>query len=110
MKEGRTMLVRCPDCGMLVPEPKSVNGLLFCPRCGGTLPPAPQGVKDLTPPPPPAAAPPMSGNGEVPARRELSPELLEWARRQFSDEEILAGLRELHNGGGQELADFIGEL
>jgi anti-anti-sigma factor len=42
--------------------------------------------------------------------RELPPEILDWARRQFSDEEILAGLQELRNGGGQELADFIAEL
>jgi hypothetical protein len=40
----------------------------------------------------------------------LSPELLEWARRQFTEEEILVGLRELREKGGQELADFLPEL
>jgi anti-anti-sigma regulatory factor len=40
----------------------------------------------------------------------LTPELLDWARRQSSDEEIAAGLRELRNGGGLELADFLAEL
>jgi hypothetical protein len=40
----------------------------------------------------------------------LPAELLEWARQQFSDEEIAAGLREVQETGGLELQDFIEEL
>jgi hypothetical protein len=35
---------------------------------------------------------------------------LEWAQRQFSEEEIIAGLREIRETGGLELRDFIHEL
>jgi hypothetical protein len=38
------------------------------------------------------------------------PELLDWGRRQFSEEEIAAGLREVRQTGGLELRDFIHEL
>jgi hypothetical protein len=40
----------------------------------------------------------------------FTPEFLDRARRQSSDEEIAAGLRELRDGGGLELADFLAEL
>jgi len=40
----------------------------------------------------------------------MTPEFLEWARGQFSEEELAAGLRELEGGGGLELRDFIHEL
>jgi hypothetical protein len=40
----------------------------------------------------------------------LTPELLKWARQQFSEEEILAGLHEVQETGGLELRDFIHEL
>ncbi len=49
---------------------------------------------------------PMPG----PPPMKLTPELLEWARRQFSEEEIVAGLREVRETGGLELRDFIHEL
>jgi hypothetical protein len=39
-----------------------------------------------------------------------TPELLEWARGLFSDEEIVAGLREIRETGGLQLTDFIHEL
>jgi len=35
---------------------------------------------------------------------------MEWARRQFSEEEIVAGLREIRQTGGLELRDFVQEL
>jgi len=41
---------------------------------------------------------------------KLSPALLEWARREFNEEEFLAGLREVEETGGLELKDFIHEL
>jgi hypothetical protein len=41
---------------------------------------------------------------------KLTPELLDWARQQFSEEEIIAGLREVQQTGGLELSDFIREL
>jgi hypothetical protein len=49
-------------------------------------------------------------DGQPPRPGELSPELLEWARQQFSAEEIVAGLREIRSTGGQELTDFLGEI
>jgi hypothetical protein len=33
-----------------------------------------------------------------------------WARQEFSEEEFLAGLREIQATGGLELQDFIKEL
>jgi hypothetical protein len=41
---------------------------------------------------------------------KLSPELIEWARKSFSEEEFLAGIREIEETGGLELKDFIREL
>ena len=41
---------------------------------------------------------------------KLPPELLDWARREFSEEEILAGIREIRETGGLELKDFIDEI
>jgi len=41
---------------------------------------------------------------------KLSPEILDWARQQSSEEEIVAGLREIRQTGGVELKDFIHEL
>jgi hypothetical protein len=32
---------------------------------------------------------------------------MEWARQQFSEEEFLAGLRDVRENGGLELKDFI---
>lgn len=48
--------------------------------------------------------------GKVPADGKLPPELREWARQLFTDEEILAGLQEIRETGGLELKDFIHEL
>lgn len=47
---------------------------------------------------------------EQPTRSaELTPEILEWARQRFTDEEVLTGLREIRQTGGLELRDFIHE-
>ena len=72
---------------------------------------------------PPEAAKPEKPPAEVPVgkdcehkpRREpeemcLTPELREWARQQFTEEEIVAALRELREKGGKELGDFLHEL
>ena len=40
----------------------------------------------------------------------LTPELREWALQLFSEEEILAGLREIEETGGVEFSDMIREL
>jgi hypothetical protein len=41
---------------------------------------------------------------------EIPPEILEWARQQLNEEVIVAGLREIRETGGLELADFLHEL
>src|SRR5205807_2213464 len=46
----------------------------------------------------------------VPDNGQLTPELLDWVRQQFTDEEIRAALQELRAGGGLELRDFLDEL
>jgi uncharacterized protein (DUF433 family) len=51
-----------------------------------------------------SVAHPATGSGY------LTPELLEWARNDLSEEEIVAGLREIRSTGGLELKDFIHEL
>lgn len=79
--------MRCPHCGH-----DFRAGGSACPKCGHLL------------------------NGEVlPAAGNLasgkpSPELMEWARANFNEEEFLAGLREVEADGGLELKDFIKEL
>jgi hypothetical protein len=50
-------------------------------------------------------------NGAGPLQRQVhSPELREWIRQQFPIAETLAGLREVREKGGRELADFLHEL
>jgi hypothetical protein len=41
---------------------------------------------------------------------KLPPELLEWARQQVNEEEIIAGLNEVRKTGGLEFSDFVHEL
>jgi hypothetical protein len=43
-------------------------------------------------------------------RSELTPELLEWARKQINEEEIVAALREMQETGGLELSEFLDDL
>ena len=40
----------------------------------------------------------------------LPAEVLEWARKRFTEEEIAAGLREIRETGGLKLDDFLHEL
>jgi hypothetical protein len=56
-----------------------------------------------------------TGNGEPrylegPSPMKLTPELVEWARRQTNEEEILAGIKEIRENGGLELHEFLHEL
>jgi hypothetical protein len=41
---------------------------------------------------------------------KLSPELLEWARQLSTEEELVAGLREVRETGGLEFRDLLPEL
>jgi hypothetical protein len=60
-------------------------------------------------------------NGKSPSRqpkkprgingfKKPTPALLAWAKKQYSKEEILAGLKEMKKTGGLELKDFLHEL
>jgi len=39
-----------------------------------------------------------------------SPEIVEWAQREFNEEEFAEDIREMRAGGGLQLRDFIDEL
>lgn len=43
-------------------------------------------------------------------REPVPPDILEWARQTFDQEEYLAQVRELEATGGLHLEDFIAEL
>jgi hypothetical protein len=43
-------------------------------------------------------------------REKIPPELLEWARQTFDEEEFLEEVREIEATGGHRLEDFIAEL
>jgi hypothetical protein len=58
-----------------------------------------------------AAQEALAGAGTPSPRPELpTPEVVEWARQQYTEEDIVAGLREVRETGGRELRDFLGEL
>lgn len=40
----------------------------------------------------------------------LPPDLLDWARRTFDEEEFLAGVREIRETGGIQFEDFVADL
>jgi hypothetical protein len=58
----------------------------------------------------------QKANGAVPAglpfpkSPPLSPELLEWARQQFTEEETVARLRELRANGGLSIDELLADL
>jgi hypothetical protein len=58
------------------------------------------------------AKPPMNQSNaeQVGASTKLSPELLKWAQEDISEEEVIAGLREIRQTGGLQLSDFLHEL
>ena len=43
-------------------------------------------------------------------REKIPPEILEWARQTFDEEEFLAQIREIEATGGLQLEDFIAQL
>jgi RNA recognition motif-containing protein len=50
-------------------------------------------------------------NGAVnPVAGRLPPELLDWARREFTEQEILTGVRQIRETGGVEFKDLIEEI
>lgn len=50
------------------------------------------------------------GPDGLPPSIKLTPEQLDWARRHFNEEEVVAALRDLRENGGFQLADFLPEL
>jgi hypothetical protein len=52
---------------------------------------------------------PSNPSGPFP-HEKVPPELLEWARQTFDEDEFLAHVRELEATGGLRLEDFIAEL
>ena len=54
---------------------------------------------------------PQPQNPSEPFPREtIPPELLEWARQTFDEQDFLAQVREIEATGGVQLEDFIAEL
>jgi hypothetical protein len=43
-------------------------------------------------------------------RETISPELVEWARQTFDEDEFLAQVREIEATGGLQLEDFLPEI
>ncbi|MBY0526157.1 MAG: hypothetical protein K2R98_22375 [Gemmataceae bacterium] len=54
---------------------------------------------------------PEPSNPSEPFPRErIPPEILEWARQTFNEEEFLTQVREIETTGGLPLEDFIAEI
>jgi hypothetical protein len=51
-----------------------------------------------------------NGQAEPFPREPIPPEIVEWARQTFDEEEFLARVREIEATGGVRLEDFIAEL
>ena len=54
--------------------------------------------------------PDQSNHSEPFPRERIPPEILEWARQTFDEEEFLAQIREIEATGGLQLEDFIAQL
>jgi hypothetical protein len=54
--------------------------------------------------------PDPSNPSEPFSRERVPPEILEWARQTFDEEEFLLQVREIEATGGLALEDFIAEL
>jgi hypothetical protein len=50
------------------------------------------------------------GQSEPFPREPIPPEIVEWARQTFDEEEFLKHVREIETTGGLRLEDFIAEL
>jgi hypothetical protein len=73
-----------------------------CPACGGSL----ASSEYLCP----ACGKTLNGCAKHLEPMVLTPELLEWAKQQFNDEDMIAGVEEIQRTGGKELHEFIHEL
>src|SRR5439155_10923141 len=94
------METTCPGCGR-----QTAAEATACPNCGhampnGAVPQAPTSVRK--PPPPPEVS--------TWVIYPTPPEVIEWARRTFNEEEFMAELRQAEKDGWPELKDFIHEL
>lgn len=89
--------VHCPRCNRDL-----AGDAVTCPECGHTVNGAPL--------PDAGTSRHQSTSPLIPPSEKLSPELMAWVRQQSSEEEFLAGLREIQESGGLELKDFIQEL
>ena len=89
-------VVSCSNCGY-----RMCTSTEKCPVCGHLLNEKVWASGNFAAQPIPPAAP---------FSHRISPELLEWARQQFNEEEFLHGLREVRETGGMELQEFIREL
>jgi hypothetical protein len=56
-----------------------------------------------------AMKPDQSNHSEPCPRKHIPPEILEWARQTFDEEEFLGHIREIEATGGLRLEDFISE-
>jgi hypothetical protein len=54
--------------------------------------------------------PDQSSQNEPSPREKIPPEILEWARQTFDEQEFLKQVREMEATGGLRLEDFIAEL
>jgi len=80
------------------------NGAPGAPQLGAA------GSNDATADRPKQSPPPGFDELPGPQPRKLTPEEMEWAMQQFSEEEFFAGLREIEETGGRELHEFLHEL
>ena len=54
--------------------------------------------------------PESSNSPELFPRQTIPPEILEWARQTFDEDEFLTQVREIEATGGLRLEDFIAEI
>jgi hypothetical protein len=54
--------------------------------------------------------PDQSNRSEPFPREPMPPEIVEWARQTFDEEEFLTRVREIEATGGLQLEDFIAEV
>jgi hypothetical protein len=54
--------------------------------------------------------PDQSDRSEPFPRERIPPEILEWARQTFDEEDFLRQVREIEATGGVQLEDFLAEL
>jgi hypothetical protein len=54
--------------------------------------------------------PDQSNQSDAFPRERIPPEILEWARQTFDEDEFLMPIREIEATGGVPLEDFIAEL